>query len=295
MCEMIRQIYYRGSLRFCNYCCSYCPFSKEKESQRQLEEDERALFRFVERIGELEFLGAVQIVPYGEALIHRYYWRALGKLSQLPQIEAVGVQSNFSFSVERMLEEFEKTGGKREKLRLWGTFHPEMVSEQDFLRVCHQLKEAGILFCAGAIGVPENLSRLQRIRKELDPEVYFWINKMDGLGRKYTREEIQAFSALDRYFPLELRHYRADATHCGSALFCDSKGDLYACNRCSHRSGNLYTEDPGEALSHISVDDRICDRRECDCYISYCSRDDLEEMAAFGPYPAFRIPDIAAD
>lgn len=295
MCEMIRQIYYRGSLRFCNYSCSYCPFSKEKGSQRQLEEDERALFRFVERIGETKFLGAVQIVPYGEALIHRYYWRALGKISQLPQIEAVGVQSNFSFSVEQMLEEFEKAGGEKENLRLWGTFHPEMVSEQDFLRVCHQLKEAGILFCVGAVGVPENLSLLIRIREKLDPAVYFWINKMDGLGRKYTREEIQAFSALDRYFPLELRHYRADAAHCGSALFCDSKGDVYACNRCRHISGNLYTEHSGGTLFQIPENDRICDRRECDCYISYCNRNDLEEMDAFGPYPAFRIPDTATD
>ncbi len=292
---MVRQIYYRGSLRFCNYSCGYCPFSKEKKSQRQLEEDERALFRFVERIGQKKFAGAIQIVPYGEALIHQYYWRALAKLSRLPQIEAVGAQSNFSFSVEQMLGEFEKAGGEKEKLRLWGTFHPDMVSEQDFLGVCHELKEAGILFCAGAVGVPENVSLLLRIREKLDPTVYFWINKMEGLGRKYSREEIQAFSGLDPYFPLELRHYRADSTHCGSALFCDSKGDVYACNRCRHRSGNLYTEDPGEALSHISGDDRICDRRECDCYISYCNRDDLKEMAAFGPYPAFRIPDIAAD
>ncbi len=292
---MVRQIYYRGSLRFCNYSCSYCPFSKERKNLRQLEEDARELFRFVERIGEKKFQGAVQIVPYGEALIHQYYWRALAELSRLPQIEAVGAQSNFSFDVKEMLDEFEKAGGERKKLRLWGTFHPEMASEQEFLGGCRQLIEAGILFCAGAVGVPENLSWLQRIRKELDPAVYFWINKMDGLGRKYTQEEIQAFSALDPYFSLELRHYRADAAHCGSALFCDSKGDVYACNRCRHRSGNLYSEDPGETLWHISENDLICDRKECDCYISYCNRDDLEEMASFGPYPAFRIPNIVTD
>lgn len=287
---MVRQIYYRGSLRFCNYSCSYCPFSKERESRRQLQEDERELFRFVEEIGQKKFRGAIQIVPYGEALIHRYYWRALAKLSQLPQIDAVGAQSNFSFSLETMLGEFEKAGGEREKLRLWGTFHPEMVSEQDFLEVCHQLRDAGILFCVGAVGVPENLPWLLRIRKELDPAVYFWVNKMDGLGRKYSREEIRAFSALDPFFSLELRHYKADAAHCGSALFCNGKGEVYACNRCRRSFGNLYTEDPKEALWHIPENARICDRRECDCYISYCNREDLEEMASFGPYPAFRIP-----
>lgn len=288
---MVRQIYYRGSLRFCNYSCGYCPFSKEKESKSKLEEDGRELFQFVEEIGQKKFAGAIQIVPYGEALIHRYYWRALAKLSRLSQIEAVGAQSNFSFSVEQMLGEFEKAGGEREKLRLWGTFHPDMVSEQDFLRVCHELKEAGVLFCAGAVGVPENVSLLLRIRENLDPAVYFWINKMDGLGRKYSREEIQAFSGLDPYFPLELRHYKADAAHCGSALFCNAKGEMYACNRCRRKSANLYG-DPEETLWHISENARICDRRECDCYISYCNRDDLEELASFGPYPAFRIPDL---
>ena len=166
-----------------------------------------------------------------------------------------------------------------------------MVSEQDFLRVCHELKEAGVLFCAGAVGVPENVSLLLRIRENLDPAVYFWINKMDGLGRKYSREEIQAFSGLDPYFPLELRHYKADAAHCGSALFCNAKGEMYACNRCRRKSANLYG-DPEETLWHISENARICDRRECDCYISYCNRDDLEELASFGPYPAFRIPDL---
>jgi len=288
--EMVRQIYYRGSLRFCNYSCSYCPFSKEKKSRRQLEGDERELFRFVELIGQKKFEGAIQIIPYGEALIHRYYWRALAQLSRMPEIEAVGAQSNFSFVTTEMLEEFEKAGGQKEKLRLWGTFHPEMVSEQNFLGNCHQLQDAGILFCAGSVGVPENLPRLQRMREGLDPSVYFWINKMDGLGRNYSREEIQAFSALDPYFPLELRHYKADPKHCGSAFFCDGKGDVYACNRCRRKLANLYAGDSGKALWHITEDNRKCQKRECDCYISYCNRDDLDEMASFGPYPAFRIP-----
>ena len=47
--------------------------------------------------------GAVQIVPYGEALIHPYYWEGLAALSRSPVIDAVGAQSNFSFPTEEML------------------------------------------------------------------------------------------------------------------------------------------------------------------------------------------------
>ena len=72
------QICYRGSLKSCNYSCSYCPFSKKKSSTKELQQDREALFRFVESIeGPCGHVQAVQIVPYGEALLHGYYWEAL--------------------------------------------------------------------------------------------------------------------------------------------------------------------------------------------------------------------------
>lgn len=50
------------------------------------------------------------VVPYGEALIHSWYWEGMAHISMLPWIEAVGAQTNFSFSLEESLGIFEGAG-----------------------------------------------------------------------------------------------------------------------------------------------------------------------------------------
>ena len=99
-----RQWYYRGSLKSCNYACEYCPFSKKPASTQELEQDERQMVRFVDTLCGMDGQTcAVQIVPYGEALIHEYYWREMARLSRQEHIELVGAQTNGSFHVEHML------------------------------------------------------------------------------------------------------------------------------------------------------------------------------------------------
>lgn len=280
----MRQIYYRGSLAFCNYECSYCPFSKNSESRRQRERDREQLFRFVQKIAQEEFRGAVQIVPYGEALIHTYYWQGMAELGALPGIQAVGAQSNFSFPVSDMLDRYRECGGNVEKLRLWGTFHPEMTSVEAFLLQCDRLREAGVSFCVGAVGVPKHLELLRKLRSQLDRSVYFWINKMDGLGRPYTEEEKRACLTLDPFFSLELRHIAADASACGDAVFVQGDGTVLPCIRCHDKMGNLYTD----GVSGLSQ--KICTRKACECYLCYGSRNDIEELQFFSPFSAFRVP-----
>lgn len=141
---MKRQWYYRGSLKSCNYSCSYCPFSKRKGSRREWQEDEAALLRFVEECEHQKITGAVQFVPYGEALIHPYYWKALARLSRNPGIDAVGAQSNFSFPAEEMMYYFLREGGCTKKLRLWGTFHPQMTTVQQFASQCEVLSSYAV-------------------------------------------------------------------------------------------------------------------------------------------------------
>ena len=62
-------ILYRGSLKSCNYYCSYCPFSKRKISQKELEKDKEQWDAFVmsltEKGGALG-VRALMVVPYGE-------------------------------------------------------------------------------------------------------------------------------------------------------------------------------------------------------------------------------------
>lgn len=247
-------------------------------------QDREDLFRFVDFIGQETFHGAVQIVPYGEALIHEYYWEGLAKLSSYSAVQAVGAQSNFSFPVERMLSVYEESGGNKEKLRLWGTFHPEMTTQEQFLMQCSSLQKAQILFCVGAVGVPKNLELLRQLRAGLNQSVYFWINKMDGLGRGYTEEEMKAFLELDKYFSLELRHFKADKAACAESVFIQGDGKIRPCNLCTGEMGNLYRD----GLDGLTQ--KICTRKVCDCFLSYGSRTDVEELCFFKPYPAFRIP-----
>lgn len=279
----IQHVYYRGSLSFCNYRCQYCPFSKNGGGGRQLARDEKELFRFIEEIGRERFCGTVQIAPYGEALIHEYYWKGLAELSALPGIQAAGAQSNFSFPVGEMLSRYEQAGGRVDKLRLWGTFHPEMTTVLEFLEQCRELGDAGILFCVGAVGVPEHLELLRELRAGLGGTVYMWINKMDGMKRKYTDSELRAFFELDANFGLELRNFPANASACSQSVLVLGNGDVFPCVLCRGKMGNLYED------SLAGLPQKTCTRNVCDCFLSYGSRSDIGELACFGPHTQFRI------
>ena len=72
-----RTVSYRGNLKSCNYRCSYCPFSKHRSTAAELEKDRQNFLRFCDSVEERETelsIGAVFVVPYGEASVHRWYW-----------------------------------------------------------------------------------------------------------------------------------------------------------------------------------------------------------------------------
>lgn len=277
MVQNIRQWYYRGSLDSCNYSCSYCPFSKKPQcSREELEQDEKSLVKFVDAVlkkTEAEKKKcAVQVVPYGEALVHKYYWRELARLTRSPYIEAAGAQTNLSFDTRCMTEEFLKNNGKTVGLRLWCTFHPQMVTEERFLQQCSYLSRHGILYCVGTVGVPCQAGVIKSLREKLPRDVYLWVNKMDGLKRPYTEEETRIFTEIDEYFETGLKHYKADTGKCTDCLFTEADGSVRRCNTCV----------PGK-------DGSACIRKECSCYLSYCNQQ-VPELVFFNPYPAFRIP-----
>ncbi len=280
---MKRQWYYRGSLKSCNYSCSYCPFSKKKGSLREEQNDKAAFFRFVENACDGEMVqGAVQIVPYGEALIHSYYWEGLARLSCNAHLDAVGAQSNFSFPVKQMLSCFKGQGGDIDKLRLWGTFHPEMTSLEAFVEQCRQLTKQKISYCVGVVGVPEYISIIRKLRHALFDSVYLWVNKMDGLGRAYTMSEKKVFLEIDPYFEMELSHHKSDETLCMDHRFVEADGTIRHCNLTRQTIGNFYYNNAPDKTM-------VCGRKECSCYLSYCNRKEVVP-GSFLPYPAFRIP-----
>ena len=255
-------------------------------SGRELEKDKKQWFSFVEGYRKrAESLGirALMVVPYGEAMIHTWYWEGLAQISGLPETDAVGVQTNLSFPVKKFLETFAMAGGKMEKIRLWATFHPEMTDVEEFAGRCRELGNAGVTLCAGAVGVPENIELLRRLRKELPEEIYLWINAMDGLGRPYTPQEQKAFRELDPYFIRELVPVPADVSMCRDRLFVEGDGRVHICN---------ISRVQNESWEEISFpwEKGICGRKRCSCYLAYGGREDFMNRILFGPYPLFRIP-----
>lgn len=294
-----KQIFYRGHIKSCNYSCEYCPFSKHI-SQRELEKDLSELERFVSFMENNVYAGAVMITPYGEALIHEYYWRAMAKLSRIPEIDLVGCQTNLSFPINRMLAIYEEAGGCKEKLRLWCTFHPSVVSSESFLGQCEILNAEKISYCIGCVGVPENIEILVKVRKELSQDIYMWVNPMDGLGRTYTQDEIEVFTKIDIFFPYLLKRKKAQPQKCkgcrGESLFVSSNGDITPCNISRKKLGNIYEllDNNRQSEDTDSKDNEIikCGQRECSCFLAYCNRLDYPELLFYGKYPAFRIPKI---
>ncbi len=283
-----KMILYRGSLKSCNYHCSYCPFSKRRMTERELGKDREQWFSFVRDFEEKsEALGirAFMAVPYGEALIHPWYWEGLAAVSACPNTDAAGIQTNLSFPVREFLTCFEKCGGERSKLRLWATFHPEMTTEEAFAESCRKLTDAGIMLCAGAVGAPENLLRLRKLREKLPENLYFWINKMDGLKRPYTKEEREAFLELDPYFLRELAPYISDPEKCRGRLFAEGNGKARACN-----ISGTFDVKQGAFDASSELLEPECGRRRCSCYLAYGGRNDFMNQILFGPYPLFRIP-----
>lgn len=311
-----KTICYRGSLKSCNYRCSYCPFSKHRASVQELEKDRQNFGRFCESIADraAEFdIGAVFVVPYGEASIHRWYWEGLGRLAGLDSLDRVGLQTNLSFSVEECLAIFdlysedanreniresdketcketaEKTvrgisGAARRKLCIWATFHPEMTDMETFVEKCHRLADSGVNLCVGAVGAPQNIPLLGRLRERLSPDLYLWINKMDGLGRAYTEEEKRAFLELDPFFGLECGSPAADAAMCSDRCFVEADGRIRACNIGRIKEGNWYQSEQEEIFRPL------CGKKRCSCYLAYGGRADFEGRQFFGAYPIFRVP-----
>lgn len=278
-------ILYRGSLKSCNYHCSYCPFSKHPMSARELEKDKTQWFSFIQRFqekAEVMEIGALMVVPYGEAMIHPWYWEGLAQLSALAVVDAVGIQTNLSFSVKDFMDCYAGTGGVPVKLRLWATFHPEMTSVSDFAAKCRKLRAQGIQLCAGSVGVPQNLNLLQQLKRELDG-IYLWVNKMDGLRRVYSQQEQEAFLEIDPYFDRELMLLPANTALCQGRLFVEADGKLHTCNISPVLKNMSW-----ETIGHFPNPE--CCRKQCSCYLAYGGRADFMNHILFGPYPLFRIP-----
>ena len=283
----IKRIYYRGKLNSCNYTCSYCPFGK-KSHLTATTQDEQAWNRFITAIEQWQG-GPLQlfIIPYGEALIHRYYRKGIIHLAALPQVAGISCQTNLSFSADEWLDEFPATPALISKIKIWASFHPEMTSVESFVRRLHTLYNAGIQVCAGAVGNPMAKSVLSDLRNALLPDIYLFINAMQGLKSPLSIEDIRFFTQLDNLFEYDLKNASAQWTICSggrSSCFIDWKGDIFACPRSQVKIGNLYQNQILDLLLP-------CRRKVCDCYIAFSNLTNHPLHRIMGAGAFWRIPD----
>ena len=283
----IKRIYYRGKLNSCNYTCSYCPFGK-KSHLTATTQDEQAWNRFITAIEQWKG-GPLQlfIIPYGEALIHRYYRKGIIHLAALPQVAGISCQTNLSFSADEWLDEFPATPTLISKIKIWASFHPEMTSVESFVRRLHTLYNAGIQVCAGAVGNPMAKSVLGDLRNALLPDIYLFINAMQGLKSPLSIEDIRFFTQLDNLFEYDLKNASAQWTICSggrSSCFIDWKGDIFGCPRSQVKIGNLYQNQILDLLLP-------CRRKVCDCYIAFSNLTNHPLHRIMGAGAFWRIPD----
>lgn len=282
-----RTVIYRGYLKSCNYCCSYCPFSRHQSSPALLEKDRLCFARFcgsIEERARAFSIGAVFLAPYGEASLHGWYWEGLARLTRISGIDRAGLQTNLSFPIEKSLQGFD--AAQREKLCIWATFHPEMTDVRQFVSQCRRVRAHGVRICAGAVGVPQNLPLIRGLRESLPPDIYLWINKMGGMGRNYTEDERRAFAEIDPFFEQGLKSPAADARMCRDRCFVEADGQTRSCNLSHNKKVNWYDGTEEELFAPL------CGAKRCSCYLAYGGRADFALRDVFGEYPLFRIPDL---
>lgn len=275
MKNSIVDIYYRGRLDFCNYSCYYCPFSKNKYDKNTIKEDKVYLDRFYDFIIENPNIENILFIPYGEILIHDYYIEYISKISRLGNIQNIGIQTNNSFSTNRLLEIFESEKGNIEKLNLWCSYHPYEVEEDIFIDKILELRKNKIKFSVGTVGNPKMKDKLYNFRKKIPDDIYLWINEMDGRKKEYEKDDIDYFKFIDPYFQLELNKPMANITKCyggKTRLFINYKLIMQPCN-----------------ISRTVVKDNIsCKSKKCDCYLAYSNRDDIKILKRYKNRGLFR-------
>lgn len=285
-------ILYRGPLASCNYGCEYCPFAKHKESAAEHAADAAALQRFVTRVGELcqEHSFSILFTPWGEALIHPRYQRALADLCAMRHVEKAAIQTNLSGRLDWALE------CDRSKLALWATFHPGETDLETFASRCRWLHEHGIRFSAGVVGLREHLPAIEVLRRALPEDVYLWVNAYKREPNYYSVAEREWINGIDPLFGFNAQAHESRGSGCrtGHSVFSvDGEGAMRRCHFVKDIIGNFHTPDFADTL-----EPRPCPARRCGCHIGYVHLERLRLDRVFGdgilervPRPEFRSPD----
>ncbi len=275
-------VLYRGPLESCNYGCVYCPFAKKVDSRSDLATDRAALERFVGWIGaRTSDRVGVLVTPWGEGLIRRWYQEALVALSHVPHVDRAAIQTNLSCD----LGWAERANPSR--LALWATYHPEWSDRAKYVAKVRALRALGIGVSCGVVGFRRFAGEIERLRDELPPDVYLWINAAKS-SERYEPEDIARFERIDPLFRTNTIEHPSLGRACragASVVSVDGGGDVRRCHFVDEVIGNLYDGSFDAALR-----ERPCPNATCGCHIGYVHLDDLALYRTYGSGVLERIP-----
>lgn len=269
------RVYYRGMIDFCNYACSYCPFAKKRSSEEKIEKEKASLQQLYDRVRKMQEV-ELMFTPYGEALVHDFYQEELIRFAKLPNVRAVGIQTNLSLDSEKFLL---KIKGPSDKIKFWATYHCEYANLDHFAEKANQLSKK-LELSVGMVASGENLDEIRILRRRLSPEIYLWLNAMDKRKYSFSKEQIMRHCEIDPMFIYEFRQGREKSLH--PFARCRSYDHLYIDNgicssNCFFKKKRLISEDCN-------------DHKRCDCYLGYSNFTKTPVANFFGSGLTFRVP-----
>ena len=276
---------YRGPLASCDYDCPYCPFAKRRDSPDTLRVDRAALERFTDWVAERAEHDpgtriSVLFTPWGEGLVRSWYRRAIVRLSRLPHVDRVAIQTNLGGRLGWLAD------CDLDSAALWATYHPGEVAHERFLAKARELIDLGVRFSVGVVGLPEHLEAAERMRAALPEEVYLWVNAAEG--RSYTDAEAATWQRIDPHFHYSRLPHPSRDLPCRtgeSVLSVDGDGKVRRCHFVDLPLGNLYDGSFRERLGPSG-----CPLTTCDCHIGYVHLESLDLYDVFRGGVIERIP-----
>jgi len=277
-------ILYRGFLSSCNYGCPYCPFAKCRESKAQHQADAQALDRFLDWVQTQAHLHRISVffTPWGEALIHRRYQHAFVRLSNMPHVDKVTIQTNLSCRLD-WVEACDKS-----RIALWATYHPGETSRTQFLQRCAELIARQVAYSVGMVGLQDHKSEIAMMREALPPHIYLWVNAYKRVPDYYSADDVDFLTEIDPLFPLNNQRYPSQGKPCrtGEHVFSvDAEGIMRRCHFIREPIGNIYDANWERALRP-----RPCTNDTCGCHIGYVHMPHLQLDDIFGDRILERIP-----
>lgn len=257
------RILYRGPLSSCNYDCPYCPFAKRVSPPEELRADRAALARFcafVEATADRTL--EIFFTPWGEALVRPWYREAMIALSHLPHVRKVAAQTNLACGTGWIARADETT------FALWVTYHPGEVAYPRFVAKCLSLARRGVRFSVGVVGLREHEPHARRLRADLPPEVYVWVNAYKRGGPAYYSDaDRAAFTSVDPLFAFNAVAHESRGMECATGetvISVDGDGRVRRCHFVPEVLGDLYTDDLDSMLRP-----RPCPNATCGCHIGH--------------------------